>query len=288
MSGLRATQASLALVSSNVANAETPGYVRKTVNQITGVTGDFGSSVRINGVNRELDAYLQTQIRTEMSGAAYADVRSTFLANLQTVYGNPDSTGTIEDAFNALTTAVQGCRPARTLNRRESASSMRAIDGGATQCHDAGNPEPACQRRDRHQRFHQYGEQCAEADRFHHTSCRATDRPIHRRRRCLTSATSTSTSVTACGYQVVTNSQNQATVFTNSGVQLVGTEAAQLTFNPQGTVTPNTLYNADPTKSNLGTITIDFPHGGSYDMVSTNAIRSGKIAAYLELRDNTL
>ena len=34
------------------------------------------------------------------------------------------------------------------------------------------------------------------------------------------------------------------------------TEAAKLTFNPQGTVTPNTLYNTDPTKSNLGTITI--------------------------------
>src|SRR5712675_2370271 len=108
MSGLRATQASLALVSSNVANAETPGYVRKTVNQITGVTGDFGSSVRINGVNRELDQYLQTQIRTEMSGASYADVRSTYLANLQTVYGNPDSSGTLEDTFNKLTTAVQG------------------------------------------------------------------------------------------------------------------------------------------------------------------------------------
>ena len=83
MSGLRATQASLALVSSNVANAESPGYVRKTLNQITGVTGDFGSSVRINGVNRELDQYLQTQIRTETSGAAYADIRSTYLANLQ-------------------------------------------------------------------------------------------------------------------------------------------------------------------------------------------------------------
>ncbi len=76
MSGLRVTQASLALVSSNVANAESPGYVRKTLNQITGITGDFGSSVRINGVNRELDQYLQTQIRTETSGAAYADVRA--------------------------------------------------------------------------------------------------------------------------------------------------------------------------------------------------------------------
>src|SRR5215216_4339076 len=108
MSGLRATQASLALVSSNVANAETPGYVRKTVNQVAGLTGDFGSSVLINGVNRELDQYLQTQLRTERSGAAYADIRSTYLANLQTVYGNPDDTGTIEDAFDKLLTAVQG------------------------------------------------------------------------------------------------------------------------------------------------------------------------------------
>jgi flagellar hook-associated protein 1 FlgK len=71
-------------------------------------------------------------------------------------------------------------------------------------------------------------------------------------------------------------------------VQLVGTEAAKLSFNPQGTITPNTLYNSNPAVSNVGTITINFPHGGSYDMVSTNSIRSGKIAAYLELRDNTL
>ena len=108
MSGLRATQASLSLVASNVANAETPGYVRKTVNQVAGITGDYGSSVLINGVNRQLDQYLQTQMRTETSGAAYADIRSTYLANLQTVYGNPADTGTIEDAFNKLLTAVQG------------------------------------------------------------------------------------------------------------------------------------------------------------------------------------
>ena len=88
--------------------------------------------------------------------------------------------------------------------------------------------------------------------------------------------------------RTVVNDLNQVTVFTNSGVQLVGTEAAKLSFNPQGTMTPNTLYSSDPTKRNVRTITINFPRGGSYDMVSTNSIRSGKIAAYLELRDNTL
>ena len=110
MSGLRANQAALALVSSNVANAETPGYVKKTLNTIATTTADYGSSVRINGVNRELDQFVQTQLRTETSGAAYADIRSSFLANLQGVYGDPDSTGTLESALNALTTAVQALR----------------------------------------------------------------------------------------------------------------------------------------------------------------------------------
>ena len=71
MAGLRANQAALSLVSSNVANAETPGYIRKTANQVAVNAGD-GSSVRNIGVNRELDQYILAQLRTEMSGAGYA------------------------------------------------------------------------------------------------------------------------------------------------------------------------------------------------------------------------
>ena len=290
MSGLRATQASLALVGSNVANAETPGYVRKTANQVAGVTGDFGSSVRINGVNRELDTYLQTQIRTETSGAAYADVRSTFLANLQTVYGNPDSTGTIEDAFNALTTAVQGLstspdsQSARigVVNAAQSmAEQLNATTQGIQNLR--ANAETAIN--DSVNTANNALKQIALINNQLQSNGQtdsSTASLLDQRDQYIDQLSQ------LVDIRVVTNSQNQATVFTNSGVQLVGTEAAQLTFNPQGTVTPNTLYNADPTKNNLGTITIDFPHGGSYDMVSTNAIRSGKIAAYLELRDNTL
>ena len=171
MSGLRATQASLALVSSNVANAETPGYVSKTLNQVAGTTGDFGSSVRITGVNRELDQYLQTQLRTETSGAAYADIRSTFLANLQSVYGNPDDTGTIENAFNNLTDGGSGSVDQSGLavgaHRRRQ---CRAGAGAAAQCHDARHPEPARQCRNRHQRFRHHRQQCDGADREYQQS----------------------------------------------------------------------------------------------------------------------
>lgn len=107
MSGLRANQAAMSLVSSNVANAETPGYVRKTLDQVSTNSGSYGTNVRIVGVNRELDQYIQAQLRTETSGAGYASLRSNFLKQLQSIYGNPGSVGTLEDAFNKLTTAVQ-------------------------------------------------------------------------------------------------------------------------------------------------------------------------------------
>ena len=42
LSGLRTNQAALALVSSNVANAETPGYVKKTLIQTATTTADTG------------------------------------------------------------------------------------------------------------------------------------------------------------------------------------------------------------------------------------------------------
>jgi flagellar hook-associated protein 1 FlgK len=290
MSGLRATQASLALVSSNVANAETPGYVRKTINQVTGITGGFGSSVTVVGVKRELDQYLQTQLRTETSGAAYADTRSAFLANLQTVYGNPDDTGTIENAFNSLLTAVQGLstspdsqsariglvNAAQALAQQLNATtqgiqSLRAnAETGINDSVTTANNAMA-----QIANINKQLQNNSQTDASTAALLDQRDQYIDQLSQLM-------------DIRTVTNNLNQVTVFTNSGVQLVGTEASQLSFNPQGTMTPNTLYNTDPAKSNVGTITINFPHGGSYDMVSTNSIRSGKIAAYLELRDNTL
>jgi len=290
MSGLRATQAAIALVGSNVANAETPGYVRKSIIQSAGVTGDYGSSVLLHGVDRQLDQYLQTALRTETSGAAYADIRATFLQNLQNVYGNPAETGTIEDAFNKLLTAFQG------LSTSPDSQSARigAVNAAQTMAQTLNATTQGIQNlranaemgiNDSIVTANNAMAQIAFINNQLQNNGKtdaATASLLDQRDQYITQLSS------LMDIRTVVNDLNQVTVFTNSGVQLVGTEAAQLSFNPQGTVTPNTLYNADPTKSNVGTISINFPHGGSYDLVSTNSIRSGKIAAYLELRDNTL
>jgi len=290
MTGLRANQAALALVSSNVANAETPGYVKKSLVQIQTSTGDYGSSVRVVGVNRELDQFLQTQLRTETSGAAYADIRASFLANLQGVYGNPDSSGTLESAFNNLTTALQALstspdsqsarigvvNAAQTMAQQLNATSqgIQSLRASA----ESGLNNAVTTANNALSQIATINNQLVNGQQTDASTAALLDQ----RDQFVTQLSQ------LMDIRVVTNNQNQVTVFTNSGVQLVGVQAAQLSFNAQGTMTPNTEWSSDSSQSNVGTIAINFPQGGSMDLVATGAIRSGAIAAYLELRDNSL
>jgi flagellar hook-associated protein 1 FlgK len=254
------------------------------------MTGDYGSSVLLNGVERHLDQYLQTQLRTETSGAVYAETRATYLANLQNVYGNPAETGTIEDSFNKLLTAFQGLSTSpdsqsARISAVSAAQTMAQTLNATTQGIQSLRANAEMGINDSVTTANNAMAQIAFIN-IQLQSGGKTDAStaslLDQRDQYITQLSE------MMDIRTVVNDLNQVTVFTNSGVQLVGTEAAKLSFNPQGTMTPNTLYSSDPTKSNVGTITINFPRGGSYDMVSTNSIRSGKIAAYLELRDNTL
>ena len=290
MSGLRANQLALSLTSSNVANSDTPGYIRKTVNQIQTSSGSIGAGVSITGVNRELDLYLQQQIRTEQSGASYADLRSSILSSLQSIYGTPGGTGTLETAFNKLVTAVQGLSTSS-----DSQSARIGVLNAAQSLTQQLNSMSAGVQSLRSQ---------AESglNSAVNTANTAMQQIVNLNTQ-LQSGNTTDAAAAALKDQrdqyvdqlsqlmdirVIDNGNNQIQVFTNSGVQLVGAEASTLSFNPQGTVTPNTQWDADPTKSNLGTLTLHFPNGGSLNLIQTNSIRSGTIAGYLELRDKTL
>ncbi|MEH2499386.1 flagellar hook-associated protein 1 FlgK [Bradyrhizobium sp. AZCC 1678] len=290
MSGLRANQLALSLTSSNVANSDTPGYIRKTVNQIQTSSGSIGAGVSVTGVNRELDLYLQQQIRTEQSGASYADLRSSILSSLQSIYGTPGGTGTLETAFNKLVTAVQGLstssdsQSARigVLNAAQSLTQqLNSMSGGIQSLRsqaESGLNSAVNTANTAMQQIVNLNAQLASGD-----TTDAAAAALRDQRDQYVDQLSQLMDI-----RVIDNGNNQIQVFTNSGVQLVGAEASTLSFNPQGTVTPNTQWDADPTKSNLGTLTLHFPNGGSLNLIQTNSIRSGTIAGYLELRDKTL
>jgi flagellar hook-associated protein 1 len=289
MSGLRANQLALALTSSNVANADTPGYVRKTVNQVQTSSGSIGASVSVTGVNRQLDLYLQQQIRTEQSGASYADLRSSILSSLQSIYGTPGGTGTLETAFNSLVTAVQGLstssdsQSARigVLNAAQSLTQqLNSMSGGIQSLRSQAESGLNSAVNTANTAMQQIVNLNAQLQSGNTTDAAAA--ALKDQRDQYVDQLSQLMDI-----RVIEN-DNQIQVFTNSGVQLVGAQASTLSFNPQGTVTPNTQWDADPTKSTLGTLTLNFPNGGSLNLIQTNSIRSGTIAGYLELRDNTL
>ena len=294
MSGLRANQAAMSLVSSNVANAETPGYVRKTLNQVTIDSGSYGSNVRIVGVNRELDQYIQAQLRTETSGAGYASLRSNFLQQLQSLYGNPGSVGTLEDAFNKLTTAVQALstsadsQSARigVINAANVlASQLNSMTQGIQTLRGAaenGINDSVNTANNLMSQIATINNQIAVNPLGGTSTDASTAALLDQRDQYITQLSE------LMDIRVTTNGSNQVTVFTSSGVQLVGNEAARLSFNAQGTVSPNTLWNSDPSKSNLGSVVVSYANGGSIDLTATGGIKSGKIAAYTELRDKSL
>ena len=89
--------------------------------------------------------------------------------------------------------------------------------------------------------------------------------------------------------RVVQNPANQISLFTGTGLQLVaGSQASQLNFDNAGTLSATSLWSADPSEDGAGTITLVSPGGTTTDLIADNAIQSGELAAYIQMRDSIL
>jgi flagellar hook-associated protein 1 FlgK len=291
MSGLRANQAALSIVSSNIANAQTPGYVTQSVNQIEIASGGVGSGVQVTGVNRQLDLYVQNQLRTETSGGAYADQMSNILGQLQNVYGTPGGDGTLETSLGNFTTALQ----ALSTSSGSQSAQVSALSAAQSLAQQLNTTTQGIQSL-RSNVEQDIGTSVSQANtdltqiaaiNTQLQGLGATDPAA------ATLMDQRDTAVTQLSQlmdiRAVTDAANQTSVFTNSGIQLVGAgQASQMTFTSPGALNANALYNSNPAKSGVGSLAIQLPNGASYDMVANNAIGSGQIAADLKLRDQTL
>jgi flagellar hook-associated protein 1 FlgK len=290
LSGLNATQASLAVVSGNVANQQTPGYVTRTAVMVALTNGD-SAAVRVDSINRLLDQFVQQQLRTETSGGAYADLRASIYQQLQQVYGQPGSDVRLDAVFNKFTTAVQtlatspssSSAQGATLNAARALAqqlnsttlSIQALRGRA----DQGIAADVQQVNGALKQIASINEKLAGGNANDAAAAALQDQ----RDQAIDQLAK------LMDIRVVPGSGNQVSIFTGSGTALVtANQAVQLAFTPTGNIGATQQWNAKPSKSTLGTITLQFPNGTSTDLVANKAIRSGEIAAYLDMRDNVL
>jgi flagellar hook-associated protein 1 FlgK len=289
LSGLNAAQTSVSVVAGNIANAQTPGYVRKVAVLTQNSVGTAGASVSVTAINRVLDQFVQTQLRTESAGAAYTDVRAKLYSQLQDVYGTPNATSTLESAFNAFTSSLQAL-----TTSPDDATAKSAVLSAAQQFAQQLNTMSAGV-----QSLRQQSELALSDDVSQANTCLQQIAQLNEQ----LSAAGTDPSAAALSDQrdsyitqlsklmdirVINSGNNQVTVLTSSGVELCGAKASTLSFDAQGVVTPQAQWSADPTKRTIGTVTLTAPNGTKTDLVANGALRSGEIAGYLEMRDQTL
>jgi flagellar hook-associated protein 1 FlgK len=290
MSGLRANQAALSITSSNIANAQTPGYLAKGVNQVQTLSGDFGAGVNVTGVSRQLDQFIQSQLRSETAGGAYADQMANVLTQLQSVYGTPGNAGTLETAFSNFTTALQSL--STTSGSSSSQISAATAAQALAQQLNATTQGIQTLRSNAEQDINiSVGQANTAMTQIAHLNVQlqgmsATDPTaatlMDQRDQAIDKLSQ------LMDIRVSTNGNNQATIYTTNGVELVGAQASTLSFNSQGMLNANSQWNANPANSSVGTITIKLANGAVTDMIGTGSIISGQIAADVTLRDKTL
>lgn len=284
-SSLAATQVQLSVTASNIANADTEGYTRKTASTSALSSAGSGSGVSIDSIASGVSALLMKQLTAATSETAAAEKTADYLNQLQSAMGSTTSsneTGTsLANLIANVETAVSDL--AGTPESTSLAySALSALETLTSELNDLSSTIQDLR---------------SSADSEIATSVDAANAAIEKidaLNEQITSAKANGSGTadledqrnTALAelsqYLGVTSflgSDGSMKVYTTSGQVLVDSTAHSLSFDETTTITASQSY--DGTSSGLSGITVD----GS-DI--TGSISTGTIGGLLDLRDETL
>lgn len=285
VSGLRATQAGIANVSQNIANADSAGYTKRRLQPVEQVAGDRSAGVRTGEVQRVLDRTVQRQLWQETSGAGYTGLRAGLSGALERLYGPPGSPSALDTLLNQFSSAVGSLNddPASTTARSSVIDAGRTL---ASRINTIGQGVQAL-------RTEAEGRIATMVD-----EANALLSNIERVNTAILSGGPTASLADErdrligelSGLMDINVQQARSgsvTILTGSGHTLFdGARALTLGFDARSTLTPQTRY--DTTPPSVGVLTLVSPSGQETDLLAAGAIRSGAIAAAIEMRDETL
>lgn len=281
LSGVKASQNAMSVVSENVNNVKTEGYSRKVYSQQTLILANGQSSGVISNTNlRQVDEQLRYQYRTESGTMQSAYVRSYYLDIIQAKMGSPDSQTSVSNRVNAIQTAFESLGvDSDKLNARS--TTVSAIDTALSQI-QALSDQIQAMRLEIDQSLSELSKEATDIlnqldklnDDIVRTDAMNTTTADNFRDRRDTLITRLSEIMDIQSYE---RSTGETVILTAGGKPLLDKDAATVSHTPAASTGSLINYSS-------GGIT--GVYAGKYDI--TNEIGSGEMYGLIQLRDTEL
>ncbi|MGJ4932328.1 flagellar hook-associated protein FlgK [Bradyrhizobium sp. HKCCYLS2038] len=278
--GISTTELQISVASSNISNADTKGYTRKTANQVTNVTGGIGTGVSITGISSNVDKLLLKSLIGANSDLGSADTTNSYLAQLQQLFGSASSSGTsttgtslanslasLESALSSLANSPSSVslQSAVISALDDFASQLRSTSSGVQTLRGNADKEIASSIQSVNDDLKQIADLNLEIRKMAASGQSTADLEDERN-----SALQDLSSYMNVSYYSASNGDLQ--VYTSSGRALVDSSAHTLSYTASVNVSASSRFNG---------IMVD-----GVDV--TSQISSGKIGSLITLRDDTL
>jgi flagellar hook-associated protein 1 FlgK len=275
-SGLATAQTQLRVVSDNVSNVNTPGYVRKIADQTTLTSQGMGSGVEVSRIRLATDRFLQAASLNAGANAARDGVRYELYDRIQSLFGDPGGdTGffsQVDGVFSAFAASAED--PTSSPRRQDALFKTQALFDEASRI----GKQIQAVREDADGRI----QSAVEKTNGLLKQIESLNLEIARATAVNGDASGAETAQAALigqlaelvDIRVSTRAVGGVSIRTGAGTLLAGQGAATLEYNRAGTVTGETAFNE---------IWITEPGGQKRSLM--DSVVSGEIKGLVELRD---
>lgn len=274
-SGLATAQSQLRVVSDNVSNVNTPGYVRKIADQQTMTSQGMGSGVEVARIRLATDRFLQAASLNAGAESARQGVRYELYDRIQSLFGDPGGDGffaKVDSVFSAFAASAED--PTSSPRRQEALFRTQALFDEASRI----GKQIQAVREDADGRI----QSAVEKANSLLTQIEGLNLEIARATAVNGDASGAETAQAALigqlaelmDIRVSVRPVGGVSIRTGLGTMLAGEGAATLGYNRAGTVTGETAFNE---------IWVTEPGGQKRSLL--DSVTSGEIKGLVELRD---
>lgn len=288
-SGLAASQAGIDVTSRNIANANTVGYTAKSISQSNLIVAGESKGVTRLAAQRQVDAFLQQQIRTENATTSALTAKADMLTRLDRMFGSPES----ETSISASIDKLAGRLSDLITSPEDSAARLTFLNQAKHVATDLNSMSRTVQDM-RLEAEQNISSAVSQANALLRNIADVNQQISQRVGSSLSAADLQDQRDQAINelsklmdIKVNERDDGTVTVFTAGGQLLLDKTPAELSFDEHTQIDATSGYDTDPAKRTVGTISL-VSGTTTVDLVAAGAFDGGSIGGYLELRDEIL